>query len=99
MIDCEITVLMPCLNEAETVGYLMRRDPKTFFPKERHKRPADPSQVYPDWVRTGTPYFKRGGIEDLLDYGIAKLTEHEVHTDIATDVQLTKPGMVIGTLR
>ena len=59
-------------QEAETVGYLMRRDRKTFFPKERHKQPPDPSTVYPDWVRTGTPYFKQGGIEDLLDYGIAK---------------------------
>ena len=56
----------------ETQGYLMRRDRKAFLPKERQREPVDPSQVYPDWIRTGTPYFKQGGIGDLLDYGIAR---------------------------
>lgn len=59
-------------NEYETQGYLMRRDPKAFLPRERWEAAIDPSQVYPDWIRTGTPYFKQGGIGDLLDYGIAR---------------------------
>jgi 3',5'-cyclic AMP phosphodiesterase CpdA len=56
----------------ETQGYLMRRDRKAFSPKEHGREAVDPSQVYPNWIRTGTPYFKQGGIGDLLDYGIAR---------------------------
>jgi serine/threonine protein kinase len=40
----------------------------------------------------------RDGAAKILDYGLAKLTENEVHTNIETDVQLTKPGVVVGTV-
>jgi 3',5'-cyclic AMP phosphodiesterase CpdA len=56
----------------EIQGYLVRRDPKAFQSQERWQAPPDPSAVYPDWIRTGTPFFKQGSIEDLLDYGIAR---------------------------
>src|SRR5207253_1524188 len=38
------------------------------------------------------------GSVKILDYGVAKLTEHEVHTNVETDVHLTKPGGVVGTI-
>ncbi len=59
-------------NEYETLGYLLRRDRKAFAHRRWRGPTVDPSQVYPDWIRTGTPYFKQGGIGDLLDYGIAR---------------------------
>ena len=40
----------------------------------------------------------RDGAAKILDYGLAKLTENEVHTNIETDVQLTRPGVVVGTV-
>jgi hypothetical protein len=67
----------PFADESEVTGYLMRRDRRAFQPKERGALTPDPSEVYPDWVRTGTPYFKQGSIEDLLDYGIARGSTEE----------------------
>ena len=40
----------------------------------------------------------RDGAAKILDYGLAKLTENEAHTNIETDVQLTRPGVVVGTV-
>jgi hypothetical protein len=62
----------PTANEYETLGYLLRRDRKAFLHKRWTGPLVDPAEVYPHWVRTGTPYFKIGGIGDLLDYGIAR---------------------------
>jgi hypothetical protein len=57
----------PTADGNEVVGFLRRRDPLPFM----NPQGSNPFSLHPDWVRTGTPYFKRGGIEDLLDDGIA----------------------------
>jgi hypothetical protein len=62
----------PQADEREVLGYLMRRDPKAFRAERWLGADPDPSHVYPNWIRTGTPHFKEGGIGDLLDYGIAR---------------------------
>ena len=67
----------PTADEREILGYLLRRDPKAFLPERWMGATPDPSSVYPHWIRTGTPYFKVGGIGDLLDYGIARGSTEE----------------------
>ncbi|HET9495161.1 MAG TPA: metallophosphoesterase [Chloroflexia bacterium] len=67
----------PTADPREIQGYLRRRDPKAFRPERWMGATPDPSKVYPHWIRTGTPYFKEGGIGDLLDYGIARGSTEE----------------------
>ncbi|HYP41073.1 MAG TPA: metallophosphoesterase [Chloroflexia bacterium] len=62
----------PTADPAEVVGYLRRRDAFAFRHRGILPIPADVDEVYETWPRTGTPYFKRGGVGDLLDYGISK---------------------------
>src|SRR5687768_8134429 len=40
----------PTADERETLGYLMRRDPKAFRPEDRGDPAPDPSQIHPDWI-------------------------------------------------
>ncbi len=51
-------------EDGEIESYLRRQNPLAFLFK-------DASSVHTNWPRTGTPYFKKGGIDDLLDYGIS----------------------------
>ncbi|MEO6457828.1 MAG: metallophosphoesterase, partial [Chloroflexia bacterium] len=67
----------PTADERELLGYLLRRDRKAFLPESWRGETPDASQVYPDWIRTGTSHFKEGGIGDLLDYGIARGSTEE----------------------
>ncbi|HEX9987447.1 MAG TPA: metallophosphoesterase [Chloroflexia bacterium] len=62
----------PTADPEEVIGYLRRRDAFAFRHKGMLPIPADVDEVYKSWPRTGTPYFKRGGVGELLDYGISK---------------------------
>jgi hypothetical protein len=62
----------PTADPSEVVGYLRRRDAFAFRHRGVLPIPADVDEVYKSWPRTGTPYFKCGGVGDLLDYGISK---------------------------
>ncbi|MDQ3930840.1 MAG: metallophosphoesterase, partial [Chloroflexota bacterium] len=62
----------PTADPEEVLGYLRRRDAFAFRHRGMLPIPADVEEVYKSWPRTGTPYFKRGGVGDLLDYGISK---------------------------
>lgn len=62
----------PTADPSETVGYLRRRDSLAFRHRGILPIPANVDEVYKSWPRTGTPYFKRGSVGELLDYGISK---------------------------
>lgn len=89
----------PTAPEGEVEAFLMRRDPKAFAPANRRAAPPDPSRLYTDWTRTGTPYFKTGGIGDMMDYGIARGKTEEflqvcVGVDAARQVDLVLCGHI-----
>ncbi|HET6262409.1 MAG TPA: hypothetical protein VFG99_09255, partial [Chloroflexia bacterium] len=62
----------PTADPEEIIGYLRRRDALAFRHRGVLPIPADVDEVYKSWPRTGTPFFKRGGVGDLLDYGISR---------------------------
>jgi hypothetical protein len=62
----------PTADPEEVIGYLRRRDAFAFRHRGMLPIPADVDEVYKSWPRTGTPYFKCGGVGDLLDYGISR---------------------------
>ncbi|HYO50055.1 MAG TPA: metallophosphoesterase [Chloroflexia bacterium] len=62
----------PTADPEEVIGYLRRRDAMAFRHRGVLPIPADVDEVYKNWPRTGTPYFKCGGVGDLLDYGISR---------------------------
>jgi hypothetical protein len=62
----------PTADPEEVVAYLRRRDGLAFHHRGILPIPADVDEVYKSWPRTGTPYFKCGGVGELLDYGISK---------------------------
>lgn len=62
----------PTADPAEVTGYLRRRDRLAFRHQGILPIPADVDEVYKSWPRTSTGYFKRGSVDELLDYGISK---------------------------
>jgi predicted MPP superfamily phosphohydrolase len=68
----------PTADPNESRGYLRRHDA------------ADDA----DWPLTGTPFFKRGGVENLLNYGIAKTLANEF-LELCSGLGVPRPADVV----
>jgi len=67
--NCLRESVHPTNDQNQVLGWLARHDPLVMLGNPR--KPGGNPDQHPGWVRTGTPHFHEGPIEDLLDEGIA----------------------------